>query len=128
MATEVQGRKSRYLIESFEPLAYGRLSVIMVAEDCNTGAQVVLKTFRESANEFGSLEAFYREIDMVSALRHANILEVIDYGDGKGINSSCFLVLPFMKGGNLRSFLRGRAFCPVSTATPLLRQIAGAID
>ncbi len=128
MATEVTGRKSRYRIESFEPLAYGRISVILLAEDCNTGAKVVLKTFRDSVADPISLDAFYREIDSVSALRHANILEVLDYGDGNEIDESCFLVLPLMKGGNLRNFMRGRAFCPVNAATPILRQIANAID
>lgn len=123
MEKEFIGKKSRYRLRSLEPIAYGRLSTLLLAEDCASGIGVVLKTFRESIADPDSLDGFYREIDAVSRLRHKNILEIFDYG-----NEPHFLVLPYMSGGNLRNFIRGRTFSPVTAAVPLLRQIGDAID
>jgi serine/threonine protein kinase len=125
---EFVGKRSRYRQRAADPLAYGRVSVLLLAEDCTTGDEVVVKTFRDTPEDSESVAGFYREIDAVFSLRHQNILEILDYGTGYGADGTHFLALPFMRGGNLRTFLRGRAFLPLATATPLLRQVAEAID
>jgi serine/threonine protein kinase len=125
---EFLGKRSRYLQTVTDPLAYGRVSVLLLAEDCVSHEEVVLKTFRATSADAESVAGFYREIDAIFDLRHRNILEILDYGGGGGVDGTHFLVLPFMRGGNLRSFLQGRAFLPLATAMPLLRQVGEAID
>jgi hypothetical protein len=90
MKIEFIGRKSRYRATSFEPLTYGRLSVLLLAEDCESGFEVVLKLFGSAMAEQGALDAFYQEIGFVSELRHRSILEVIDYSSGNEINEPYF--------------------------------------
>lgn len=128
MKAEFIGRKSRYRVKSFEPLTYGRLSVLLLAEDCESGFEVVLKLFGSSVVEQGLTDGFYQEIKFVSELRHRSILEIIDYNAGDEIEESCFLVFPYMRGGNLRSLMHGKAFYPTMLAIPFLRQVADAID
>lgn len=125
---EFIGTKSRYRLKSLDPVAFGRVSVLLLAEDRASHEEVVLKTFRDTLAEPDSLVGFYREIEVISRLDHPNILPILDYGTRTGTNKASFLVLPYVKGGNLRRLIHGKSFCPLATAIPLLRQVASAID
>jgi serine/threonine protein kinase len=125
---EFLGTKSRYRLKSLDPVAFGRVSLLLLAEDCASRQEVVLKTFRETLTEPDSLAGFYREIEVISRLKHPNILPILDFGTRTGTNTAGFLVLPYLKGGNLRKLIHGKSFSPLAAAIPLLRQVAAAID
>ena len=130
MTLQLSGKQSAYLISSSQPFIKGRLADLYLAKDTNSNRDVVLKIFRSSLGEPDSIEGFNREIDALLHLRHSHILELIDSGKGSGApaGESFFLVLPHMKGGNLRALLHAKAFCPPETVLPILCQIAEAID
>lgn len=126
MTTEFVGRKSRYVLQgSGTPLAVGRLSNIYLARDGADNTLVAVKRFHRHVHE-ESIDGYLRELALLSTLDHPNILRVLDQSDADGAEP--FLVLPYMEGGNLRTLLEGRAFCPPAVVLPLLRQVAAGID
>ena len=128
MSARLVGSKSSYKVTRAEPIASGRLTDIFLAEDEISQIVVVVKRFRDFISRSESLESFYNEISALASLQHPNILEIMDYGRGERHGSPYFLVLPFMEGGNLRSMLRGRNYCPPSLALPMLSQAAAGLD
>ena len=126
MTAELVGRNSRYTVQgSGTPLAVGRLSNIYLARDVADSTLVAVKRFHRHVHE-ESLDGYLRELTLLSALDHPNILRVLDQSDADGAEP--FLVLPYMEGGNLRTLLEGRAFCPPPALLPLLRHVAAGID
>ena len=126
MTVELVGRRSRYLLQSSgTPLAAGRLSNIYLARDSTDSTLVAVKRFHRHVHE-ESLDGYMRELALLSTLDHPNILRVLDQSDASGVEP--FLVLPYMEGGNLRTLLEGRAFCPPAVLFPLLRQVAAGVD
>jgi len=126
MTTDLLGRKSRYVLQgNGAPLAVGRLSNIYLARDAADSTLVAVKRFHRHVHE-ESLEGYLRELTLLSTLDHPNILRVLDQSAAEAAEP--FLVLPYMEGGNLRTLLEGRAFCPPSVLLPLLRQVAAGID
>ena len=128
MSVRLIGTKSSYDIKQAEPIASGRLTDIFVAEDEVSKDVVVVKRFRDFISRSESLDSFYSEISALTSLQHPNILEILDYGRGERHGSPYFLILPFMEGGNLRSMLRGRNYCPPSLVLPILSQAAAGLD
>jgi eukaryotic-like serine/threonine-protein kinase len=103
----------------------GRLSVFFAARDLRSGAEVLVKAFRDTAGE--GVHSLSREMRALKLLKHPNILEIIDYNFGGG-TATPFLVVPWCRGGNLAE-LRGHSdFLPLERVLPLLRQVASAID
>jgi serine/threonine-protein kinase len=126
MNAEVVGRRSRYVLQgSGTPLAVGRLSNIYLARDSADSSLVAIKRFHRHVHE-ESLDGYLRELALLSTLDHPNILRVLDQSGAEEVEP--FLVLPYMEGGNLRTLLEGRAFCPPAVLLPLLRQVAAGID
>lgn len=128
MQLRFEGTHGVYELTAPEPLIYGRLSLFFGARRPGSEELLLIKSFRQTADEEASLRSFYREIEAIRRLRHHNILEIIDYSPGSGPDSPPFLVLPWCKGGNLRDLNPSGTFIPISGALPLLRQLAAAID
>jgi len=76
----LQGRSSSYRLRSDHPTFLGRVSVLYLAEDVKSGDEVMIKAFREEIAEPGAIESFYAELDALHALRHPNILPILDHG------------------------------------------------
>jgi hypothetical protein len=124
----LQGHSSSYRLKSDRPAFLGRVSVLYLAEDVQTGTAVLIKTFRPEIAEPGAIESFYAELDALQALRHPHILPILDHGESIAGQGPYFIALPHCGGGNLRRSLTGAQFVPVASASPLLRQVGGAID
>jgi len=123
------GTIKRYSIKSRRPLAFGRESVIWLCNDEQTNQEVVIKAFRDIDMPKESWKRFFREIKVLQSLSHPNILPILDWGfEGSDEVSDPFVVLPYCKGGNLRSELEGRNFLTPEGFLPLLEQIALAVD
>jgi len=127
MTLQLTGRKSTYVLTGESPIAAGRLSDIHLARETATGATVAIKRFHKHLLA-DSLSSYLRELTTLSALRHPNILAVLDQSAQIDGNNDAFLVLPYVAGGNLRGLLGGRSFCPPQVALPVLRQLAAGID
>lgn len=123
--TLLVGRRSRYALGQDSLLATGRLCSIHLARDEGDGTPVAVKRFHRHVHE-ESLDSYLRELTLLSALDHPFILAVLDQSVAAA--DEPFLVLPYMAGGNLRTLLAGRSFCPPAVLLPLLRQVAAGID
>lgn len=72
------------------------------------------------------LARFRREARAVAALRHPNILTVIDYGEEEGL---AYIVMEYVEGGTLKDRLRGEPFDwqrTLSLSVPVGRALAYA--
>jgi serine/threonine protein kinase/tetratricopeptide (TPR) repeat protein len=88
----------RYLILS--PLKEGGMAYLYLAKDLKNQTTVVLKTPKPalmSENEF--LSRFTREVRVLTALNHANIVPILDSGEYQGLP---FFVLKYLPNGTLR--------------------------
>ncbi|XP_059059361.1 tyrosine-protein kinase transmembrane receptor Ror-like isoform X2 [Achroia grisella] len=73
----------------------------------NTGEQVVaIKVLKESANRSAE-EDFVREVSIMSAFRHPNILALVGVVYRDNINASPWMVFEYMEWGDLAGVLRG---------------------
>jgi serine/threonine-protein kinase len=124
----LQGKHGSYEILDPKPVMFGRLSVFFSARTTGQGDTVLVKSFQDLTPDDAPIRSFYREIDAIIRLRHPNILQLVDYGEGRETDSAPFLILPWCKGGNLRQLATAQDFLPLELATGLLRQVAAAID
>ena len=124
----LQGHASTYRLKTDRPAFLGRLSVLYLAENMQSGDEVLVKTFRDEIAEPGAIESFYAELDALRSLEHPNILRILDHGESSLGQSPYFIALPYCRGGNLRTTLAGAQFVPIGSASPLLRQVGAAID
>ncbi len=123
-----EGEDGVYELTREEPIALGRLSIFLAARSLRTNGEVLIKAFRDNADQSGSLVSVNREIKALRALKHPHILEIIDFNLGQHEGGTPFLVLPWCRGGDLEQYRRGVDFLPLDRAILMLRQIASAID
>jgi eukaryotic-like serine/threonine-protein kinase len=124
----LEGQEGVYDITSAEPVIFGRLSVFYPARDVRSNEVVLVKSFRDAPDERSAINSFYEELRAIRQLRHPNILPILDYSAGAGPEAPPFLVLPWCRGGNLRSAQAHVDVLPLSTALEILQQIAAAVD
>jgi serine/threonine-protein kinase len=70
-------------------------------------------------------ERFEREARAVAALRHANIVQVYDFGDAEGMY---YMVMEYIAGSDLAQLLGEHGSLPLAQVRPLLRDVAAALD
>src|SRR3984893_1807774 len=67
---------------------------------------------------------FVREARTIARLHHPHILPLIEYGDEQGI---LYLVMPFIEGGTLTSYLR-RSLPDLSEVSTIYQQLLDAVE
>lgn len=144
------GRLGEYEVEE-QPLEYGRVSVLFRARRVRSGRQGLTPSPSRAGREpFGSAsrirvddetvclkliqarrvegrKEFLSEVAVRMGLVHPNILRILDVGI-ETVSDNQFIVLPFCRGGNLRTLLRHRNHLPVSEAIGILRQVGEGVD
>ena len=109
--------KDRYEIRG--RISSGSYSEVFVArdrgDDSNRGNAVVIKAPNSRLQgipppelEQMLAEKFQSESAILNKIRHANVVSVLDQGDGEDANgrSFSFIVLEFMSGGDLMNYAR----------------------
>ncbi|GHO42907.1 protein kinase domain-containing protein [Ktedonospora formicarum] len=91
------------------------------AFDRRVAIKVILGDF---AKDQDMRRRFMREARTVADLHHPNILPLIEFGEERGI---LFLVMPFIDGGTLTSYLR-RSLPDLAEVTNLYQQILDAVE
>ena len=142
----LMGQADSYSSLGEAPIAFGRQSVLFAGQN-SEGHRVCLKlyqTIRGTRLRWGPpaetsalMDVFQNEVRALQALKHPNILPLLDYGhvtpeatgNLRNIEAGMpFVVLPLCSRGDLDGALRARDFTPLDEALPVLRQLAAAID
>src|SRR5215831_6913147 len=91
------------------------------------GREVAIKVIRTEFVEDATFRTrFLREAHAISRLSHPNILPLIEFGDENG---TLYLVMPWVREGTLRDFLRQyNGPLPLEVVIPLFVQLCDAVQ
>ncbi len=108
-----------------EQVGQGGMATVYRALDTRTLQEVAVKVL--SATIVGDrrfLRRFRREGEVVSRLKHPNIVPVLAYGEARGY---AYLVMPFVRGESLHGYITEGKVTPESSAR-WIGQVASALD
>jgi len=106
-------------------LGSGGMGVVYEAEDLTLGRHVALKFLStDLKHDQQALDRFYREARAASALNHANICTVYEFGEHDG---HAFLAMELIEGKSLKHSNGGTPM-PINAVLELGVQIADALD
>ena len=109
-------------------LGRGGMAIVYLAYDERHEREVALKLLPIYLQQDPEFHArFQREVVTFAKLEHEAIIPLYDSGPGPQENTPPFLVMRYMKGGDLRDKVRSG---PISlqAITPILTRIASALD
>jgi len=107
-----------------ERLGAGGMSVVWRASDAVLGREVAVKVLSaEVAADPGLLHQLYAEARAAAALRHANVVEVYDYGEADGLP---YVVMELVAGRPVNALLTAGPL-PWRVAVLIAAQVAAAL-
>ncbi|WP_459718667.1 serine/threonine-protein kinase [Actinophytocola sp. KF-1] len=124
MAEDLTGRRlGHYRIDGV--LGKGGMSVMYRATDIRLGRKVALKVIAEHLTEDPEFrERFVDEARNTSAIDHANVVPLYDFGEVDGL---LYIAMRLVDGSDLASLIKNRPLEP-ERAVALLSQVAEALD
>jgi serine/threonine protein kinase len=105
----------------------GGMATVYLAEDLAAGCLVAIKVLRpELASSIGGAR-FHREIEIVTRLRHPNILPLLGSGE---VGKFLYYSMPYVAGASLQALLEREGRLPLARVRVLTiaGDIAGALD
>jgi predicted Ser/Thr protein kinase len=112
--------------EVLELLGRGGMAEVYRGVHTRLGRAVAIKVLPAGlAGHADFRERFEREARAVAALRHANIVQVYDFGDAGGMY---YMVMEYIDGSDLARLLAEHGPLPRAQTLPLLREVAEALD
>ncbi len=105
-------------------LGGGGMSRVFVAEERALGRHVVVKVLPPEVAQGVSLERFRREIRVLAALQHPNIVPVLGAGEADGM---LYYTMPLIHGKSLRERLADEHALPVADVVSILGDVAAAL-
>lgn len=123
LPTEGIAKPGRYRV--YQLMATGGMSRVYRAYDTLMSREVAIKVLPPAfAEDPVRVERFRLETRRVAALQHANIVPLLDHGEGNG---RLFLVMPFYPSA-LREVLRERGTLSLAETVAITRQIAVGLE
>jgi serine/threonine protein kinase len=124
VSEDLTGRRlGHYRIDGV--LGRGGMSVMYRATDIRLGRKVALKVIAEHLTEDPEFrERFVDEARNTSAIDHANVVPLYDFGEVDGL---LYIAMRLVDGSDLASLIKGGPLAPHRTLT-LLGQVAEALD
>ena len=102
------------------------MGAVYLAEHPSIGRQVAIKVLRaELGQDEQALARFINEARAANAIRHPNIIEILDSGITE--NGISYLVMELLRGESLTARLRRRGRVPPHEAVALVMQTASAL-
>ncbi|CAM4121623.1 serine/threonine-protein kinase [Kibdelosporangium persicum] len=124
MSEDLTGRRlGHYRIDGV--LGRGGMSVMYKATDVRLGRKVALKVIGEHLGEDAEFrERFVDEARNTSAIDHANVVPLYDFGEVDGL---LYIAMRLVDGSDLASIIKNGPISPERTLS-LLGQVAEALD
>nr|WP_083466914.1 serine/threonine-protein kinase [Kibdelosporangium sp. MJ126-NF4] len=124
MSEDLTGRRlGHYRIDGV--LGRGGMSVMYKATDVRLGRKVALKVIGEHLGEDAEFrERFVDEARNTSAIDHANVVPLYDFGEVDGL---LYIAMRLVDGSDMASIIRDGPIAPERTLS-LLGQVAEALD
>ncbi len=120
----IGGQLGNYLIDSV--IGRGGMSVVYRAKHSRLGMSVALKVLApELSSDDTFRERFLREAQMAAAVDHPNVIPIHDMGLHE---SSLYIVMRYVSGGDLKDLLTSSSPLDAERALELLMPIALALD
>ncbi len=114
----------RYKIE--RELGRGGMGVVYKAHELSLNRKVAVKVLSQrfsSEEEF--VKRFKREAQIVAALNHPNIVNILSYEEENGLH---YFSMEYVSGKDLGKILKERELIPVEEALSIIAQTAGALN
>jgi serine/threonine protein kinase/Flp pilus assembly protein TadD len=105
-------------------LGRGGMATVYLADDLKHHRKVAVKVLKPELSATLAAERFLREIEIVAALTHPNILPLHDSGEASGF---LYFVMPYVEGESLRDRLNREGQLAVDEAVQITRQVADAL-
>ncbi|MGI8553913.1 MAG: serine/threonine-protein kinase [Dehalococcoidia bacterium] len=125
MQTEIGSQIGRFKLLSL--LGTGGFATVYRAEDTQLGREVALKLLHPHlARDEGFVRRFRAEARAAARLRHPHIVTV--YEVGETADGRAFLIMALLEGTLLSTIIAGQAPLPLQEASPIVTQLASALD
>jgi serine/threonine-protein kinase len=112
--------------ELLRRLGRGGMAVVYLAEQKSLRRRVALKILRdEFSNDPAYIKRFHREAQAAAALAQANIVQIYEVGEVDGFH---FIAQEYVRGQNLRQYLKRYGAVEAVMAVNVLRQTAMALQ
>ena len=116
---ELQGR-----YEIVRELGRGGMATVFLAKDSKHGRNVAIKVLHPELSASIGGDRFEREIRVVAAMQHPNILGLYDSGSADGL---LYYVMPFVDGESLRDRIDREGQLGVDEAIRITLEVANAL-
>jgi len=113
----------KYRIE--ERLGHGGMGAVYRVQHLLLDKTMALKTFSPEGLTLDSWDRFQREAKSIAKLTHANIVQVFDFGIGKG--NVPYYTMEILSGRSLSQKLHQSGRLSLSEALPIFTAVAGAL-
>jgi TolB-like protein len=110
--------------EIIRELGRGGMATVFLAKDSKHGRNVAIKVLHPELSASIGGDRFEREIRVVAALQHPNILGLYDSGTADGL---LYYVMPFVDGESLRDKIDREGQLPVEEAMRITLEVANAL-
>lgn len=125
----IAGKRVGYFYGEYKVLylvGAGTFARVYRAVNTSTGKVAAVKVLRQRYSEMAEkTEQFFREAQMVTKLRHINIVPIYEVHSDK---NSHYMIMDFVEGQNLRDFVKTRGKLTVPDALTLITDIAAGLD
>ena len=113
--------KGRYELK--ESLGHGGMGVVYRAYDTVLKCDVAVKTIRDTPDPT-ALQLFYRECEVLAALNHPNIVQILDLGEFEQEGQMRpYFVMPLLPGATLDRLIMGAGKLTIERSVDVLTQV-----
>ncbi len=106
-------------------IGQGGMAVVCLADDLWYERQVAIKVLMPERAAPLDVTRFLKEMRTTAKLNHPHILQLLEAGDAKGLP---YFVMPYVKGGSLRTLLNERTTIPAKEAVSITVVVADALQ
>jgi serine/threonine protein kinase len=107
-----------------DELGRGAMGIVFRATDLKSGDDVALKVLLPAVDEPQAVDRFTREMELAQALRHDNIVTVLDAGNADGLP---YYAMTFVGGGTMRERMAAAGRLTAAEAATVGAQTAAAL-